>query len=650
MWNKRKIIIGAFVVLFIAIISHVYAIKNSFVIDDYNLIVNNESIFDSGNITSLISPKSFLEPALIKGQARPLTVISLILNHKVFGKTPFGYHIVNLVLFGLNAVLVYFVIIMLANKYKYCGIALIASIIFAIHPIQTEVVSVVSYRADILAVNFYLISFVFMLLARKNIEIEKKVFLYVAAFVCFCLSLLSKEIAVTFPLAVSAYLVLMGDEVGDQNANLCKIVIAKKNPLLILYKRMKERDGGEYEKRKTIVFKYNKNILNYIVVAMFVVTSGVFLLVFWANRFDYSLLRAIYPNIVNGVTPFESPSVYINNILLTFLHYVCKFVCPASLSPDYELSVPLSLLNIKTLVSLAILIIGAALFIRARNSLLRFAMAFSILTYLPVSNLIPMVNTVGDRYAYLPMVGISILVAMLIMSINNKIVLIKVPLRHWVIVALFTFYGTKTILGSINYKDMITAYSTAVQYAPHNVRVRYNLGLAYMANYKWEDAVREFECAEQLNPIYKRDVIWHSIAVCKEKLGKDKEAGNYYAKALLVNPNNDVINDYANLLWKNGNIEGSIWLLKKSVEMTPDAYSYNNLGTIYAKQRNLEIAIEYYKKATLLKPDYVDAWFNLLNAYEDSGNQRMADETLAKMALMIKRGNSFDSNKTIIRN
>jgi len=133
---------------------------------------------------------------------RPVATLSYYIIHKAAGQNPFYYHLVSVVLHILNTLLVYWTArLVLRNP----SAALIAGLLFACHPAQTEAVDCISYNEDLLACFFFLAAFIFYLKATPE-DSKKTVFMfYIGSLVCFLLGLLSKEMAITLPAVLLLY-------------------------------------------------------------------------------------------------------------------------------------------------------------------------------------------------------------------------------------------------------------------------------------------------------------------------------------------------------------------------------------------------------------------------------------------------------------
>ncbi|MEZ6054688.1 MAG: hypothetical protein R3C02_25500 [Planctomycetaceae bacterium] len=130
----------------------------------------------------------------------PLTTLSLLIDHTLFGKSPGGYHLVNVVLHGINAVLVLLLVTRLTDN-RSIGLATAA--LFAVHPLQIETVAWVSSRKTLLCSVFMLASGRCWLRPDRIGRDELRGTVWLA------LALLTKAAAIVLPPIVLAYDVLV---------------------------------------------------------------------------------------------------------------------------------------------------------------------------------------------------------------------------------------------------------------------------------------------------------------------------------------------------------------------------------------------------------------------------------------------------------
>lgn len=475
--KKHTNLLILFFLFIVSFAIRINSLNNSFVLDDFRLIIDNSFIQNIDNFFKVANPKNFFDVLPIVCGARPLAVISLMLDFFIFGQNPLGYHLINLILHGFNTILLFLFVFNL-TKNKMTG--LISALFFSIHPIQSEVVNIVSFRADLLFV-FFTLAFLNLINVLKNIKENKKKIIIISMFLVFAGALFSKENAVVIPLILLSY----------------------------------------------IGFFYKENRIKYLL-GTTVFFTAVFLFFFWIERFPVPLYNLIYPSIENNIIPLSNFATYVNIIFSSLYYNLIHVVYPVNLSVDY-------FVNYSNLISgFVIFFIFIFVFFgfKIRDIYLKFILIFTIIVYLPVSNIIPLVNTIADRYMYLPMIGISMIFGYIIVKllkfVNPKII-------YAFVIVLLSIYALISYQRGKVYSNQYTLYQDAVSKNSQNVRTAYNMGVAYIANKEFENAIKQFDNVIKINPIYRRDQVWLLTAISYESLGQKDLAKKYYHKAFLLN-------------------------------------------------------------------------------------------------------------------
>ncbi|HAM34275.1 MAG TPA: hypothetical protein DDX05_00045 [Deltaproteobacteria bacterium] len=161
--------------------------RGVFQFDDYNVIVDYAGVHSWG---------AFL--AGLPGGIRPLLKFTYTLNW-TSGLGLFGFHLVNVTLHAANAVMLYFLAARIGCPSASRFAALLPALLFAIHPVQTEVVTCISGRSVSLMTFFYLGSLLAYLRGRA---LGSRILLHAASPVLFLLAVASKEVALTLPFAL----------------------------------------------------------------------------------------------------------------------------------------------------------------------------------------------------------------------------------------------------------------------------------------------------------------------------------------------------------------------------------------------------------------------------------------------------------------
>lgn len=186
----------AFLGLFLMTGSAVYwpALTTFFHGDDFGLI---EKVRQGGPFALwTYSPSPFL---------RPVIGISLFLDGRLWGLNAAGYHLTNVLLHALNAAMISWIALWLltpgADSRRTHFLALIAGVLYLVHPSHPEAVAWVSGRTDVIAAFFTLASFLAYLSYRWRPRLPVLAF----SLALFALGLLSKEAVASYPLVLFAY-------------------------------------------------------------------------------------------------------------------------------------------------------------------------------------------------------------------------------------------------------------------------------------------------------------------------------------------------------------------------------------------------------------------------------------------------------------
>ena len=209
-------------ILLLGVLAYSNSFGVPFVLDDFESITRNESIRDLGNFLPGGSGYDF-------HPRRWVGYFSFALNHHFGGLNVFGYHLVNLFIHLATALLVYALTrlsfrtpVLAASRLapRAGSLALLAALLFVVHPVQTQAVTYVVQRLTSLCTLFYLLALVLYLAARlhseKNLADKdgqgirawgdrKTFFLLGTACVTAVLAMFTKEIAFTLPLAAALY-------------------------------------------------------------------------------------------------------------------------------------------------------------------------------------------------------------------------------------------------------------------------------------------------------------------------------------------------------------------------------------------------------------------------------------------------------------
>lgn len=485
---KDKLLV--FGIIFIFVVSFVLRYKvlfNNFVLDDFILIVNNSFINTFSNLFDVLNPKNFFSVLPIRCGARPFTVASLIIDNHFFGTNPFGYHFINLFMHSINCALVFLFCYRLKINNKV--FPFIAALFFSLHPIQTEVVSAICFRADLLLTMFSLIALnLVILFENRNCLFNRKT-LYVLAFCFICFAFFSKENAIVLPLIIFLY-------------------------ILLLYKDVK-------------LIKFS--------CVTFLVILFLFLF-FWIERFPVPLFFSIYTSLPVSINPLSSIPNYVYTLFTALFYNLVHILYPVNLSVDY------TVIFSKYILALMAIFVVAIFFsiIYVKDKYIKFSILTIIVAYLPVSNIVPLINTIADRYMYYPMIFVSILFGLLIVKLQK---FINPRLLMVFIIILFAINTAISYDRGNVYNNQYSLYLDAISKNSNHSRIIYNMAIAYYDNKEYENSLKLLDKLSNINPSYSRELVWFMTGKNYESLNDNETAKKYYMKAFLLSPHNQELLD-----------------------------------------------------------------------------------------------------------
>ncbi len=169
--NKKKTFFFIAALIALNVFLYLNTIHYDFLKDDYRLIVENPRVKDFNTFIGSIGSKFFSFPDYpYLHYWRPISLFSFYIDYKLHGLDPSGYHMTNIILNTLNALLVFFIFFTAFQKIEY---AFFVSLFFSIHPSHVEAVSWISGRTDLLGAFFILAAILsFILFLKPSLSIS----------------------------------------------------------------------------------------------------------------------------------------------------------------------------------------------------------------------------------------------------------------------------------------------------------------------------------------------------------------------------------------------------------------------------------------------------------------------------------------------
>jgi Tfp pilus assembly protein PilF len=265
------------------------------------------------------------------------------------------------------------------------------------------------------------------------------------------------------------------------------------------------------------------------------------------------------------------------NALGSYLHYVVKMLYPKGLAVLYPFSDKLKW-DAAALAVMGVIVV-LVLWGRGRRWLV-VGLLWYLGTLVPVIGLVQVgEQTMADRYTYLPLIGVFLIIAWAAVEIFSKMRYSRTLLASGAAAALIAMVlMTRTQVRV--WQDSSTLYKQALAITKDNVTAHYNYGVYLCDLEQYDEAIRHFK---EVVRIYPEDLpVRENICVVLLAENKPDEAISCYTKALE---------------------EKKDW---------PEMHKmYNGLGCAYSKKGDLALAEINYRKALSLKPDYEPARKNL---------------------------------------
>ena len=251
-------------------------------------------------------------------------------------------------------------------------------------------------------------------------------------------------------------------------------------------------------------------------------------------------------------------------------------------------------------------VVVTCIFLKLKNKkpYLIFGWLWYLGTLVPVIGLVQIGSQpLADRYTYVPLCGIFILLAFLFCDLfkRRKIFYILFSVSIIFILSFISFFQVKHWKNSItlfNHTIAVTEKGDKINLKAHN-----NLAVVYFAQGNFKESIAHSSIILEHNPNHLEAL--NDTGVLYTKLGKFKEAQKYFLRALKVKYNDaNTHNSFANLLFQSGNFEAAIFHFKEAIRLEPsDASFYSNLGAVYANTGDFAKALEYFKRAYAIEPN-----------------------------------------------
>jgi protein O-mannosyl-transferase len=603
------------------------------------------------------------------GRYRPFTLLMFAFEYQIFGKNPFVGHLVNVLLFGLMCVVIYFLMLKLLKNRQNTDlsrdhregvfselkikneklnapefgnsrlknnnwainnpeiVAFITALIFAAHPIHTEAVANIKGRDEIMTLLGSVSAVWFAIKFYENQQIKNALF----AFICFFIGLMSKENAVTFVVLV---------------------------PLIF------------YFFYKTDLVESVKQSLPFVAATgLFILLRGAVIGQQFGTKQEELMNNPFLKLVGNQYVDFDLGEK-MATIIFTLGKYVQLLFVPYPLTHDYYPR-HIDIMNFgdwQVLLSVALYAVLIFLMLKnwSKRSLISFGIAYFLITLSIVSNVVfPVGTNMAERFLFMPSLGFCLIIAVLferlisnfklktsdaalnatnsnVLTINGLGDMPKMPLFGFaVVLALFSF---KTIDRNAAWKDNYTIFTTDINVSKNSAKLQNSVAGETIEQFKnapdkalkdakMKEAITHALRATEIHPTYKNPYLLLGNAYFYAN--EFDKAVQAYEAALKLDPNYKDARQNLQLVYREGgkiiaqqqnNIPKGIEFMQKALELNPkDVETLSLLGTAYGISQQPQRSIEVLERVLAIRFDRNDAQ-NISVAYRQLGNLAKAME------------------------
>jgi tetratricopeptide (TPR) repeat protein len=554
-----------------------------FIFDDTPSIVDNPDI---RHLTTTLREDPQINEGT--GVGRPLLRLSLWINYAAGGQEVRGYHVLNLMLHILAAWTLWGLARRmlespaLRDRYgqEAWGLALAIALLWTTHPLQTESVTYVVQRTEILAGWFYLLTLYSVV--RSASAAGWRVSAWSGAAVVSCLlGMASKETLATAPLLALA---------------LDRVFFAPS------WKRLWQLRRGLYAALGCT----------------------------WI--FQAMLVRAASGRM--GTVGFGLGMPWWE-YALTQPYYLCRYLAlsmwPSGLTLDYGMYLARSVGEVAPYAAVVLLLLALTFVALWRNPPLGFCGLWFFLILATTSSVVPIKTQTGAEHRmYLPLAGLIGL------GVVGGYTLWR---RAWrerpgglragsllllLLAVGITALGARTVARNAEYRSEVSIWQTVVDRRPINPRAYNNLGFALANTGHTKEAIVQYEAALRLEPDYAE--VHNNLGNALVNTGHTPEAIAQFEEALRLKPNYAKAHyNLGNTLANTGHTSEAIAQYEAALRVKPAfVEAHSNLGIALAKTGRTTEAIAQYEAALRLKPDSAEAHNNLGSALARLGHTPQA--------------------------
>lgn len=577
--NKKRL---QYILVFaISFLVYANTINHSFVLDDDVVFLQNQFVQKGIKGIPDIVSHGFLYGFNQRNDQsyRPVVLIFYAIEKSIFGNDPTTFHLLNMLYYALLCFLLFKLLKALFQE-EDGWLAFGATILFAVHPVHTEVVANIKGRDDILHATFLILSFI---TALKYVDLKEKKYLFYSL-LTFFLALLCKEMAVTYmallPLTLWTFRSVQLKQIFDTLAYYFApfaLYFILRNIIL-----------------DTLAFDEEMTVIN------------------------------------NGLAAAESYPEQLATTFLIFGKYISLLFFPHPLSWDYSFpqfpivsfSDPIVLLIVAILLGLTIF---SLLRIKSKDKI-AYSFLFFVISFSVVSNFFILIGaTLGERFLFFPSIAFCIFMVVLIDKLIKKAIQHKAKgLKvYWILLAIICIpLSLKTWDRNKDWENNETLFTSGIEATPNSSRAvsAYASVLRERGEAATNPAHRQ-QNLEQALEWYQKSInlydgnadAYYNLGVTFMTLNQEGNALNSFKHAVSLQAKHiKALNNIGVLYFRNNRLTEAEGYFQECLRININFQSaYANLGAIYHNQGNKDKARRYYQRALELDPNDINTRNNM---------------------------------------
>ncbi len=593
--------IKIFMVVLAAVSFLLYAntLGHGFVLDDI-IMVKDNTIVAKGfqGIGELLTTPHMRGYLVVPNDTyRPLSLVMFAIETGLFGQNAHVNHFFNVLTF-VGCVLLFFWFLHLFFDEKKPVVAFIGALIFAVHPIHTEVVANIKSRDELLC---FLFAFWALILFLKFMKQGKMMHLVLGSIILY-LSIISKENTVVFMGVVPVLFFLFKN---DDSGRAIKITLAAIIPIVLFI-----------IVRNRVLTAYDAN------------TSGSI------EFIDNALVQA--PDVMTRI----ATSIYISGKYLWMMFVPYPLVCNYSYNaiPFVGFGNPVVL---ATMAAYGFIVYYSINAIRKKEkNPFAFAVLFFLMTIALFNNMFILIGAeMGERFLFMASAGACLAIATafdkwLLPNLEDIYLSKRFTMQPKVLALLVPValvYSVMTFARNKDWRDNVELYKVDLEKSPNDARLNYYLGTALAETVYMEEqdpAKRSAIDVEAIGHLRSSLAIYSKFSEANAELGRifDREkkydSAEYYdRKALEINPGHaTATNNLGSVYLASGKYPQALELFRKALTMSFDPrLAYFNMGKAYNQLKMYDSAITCYRYVVNASPELLDAVMELGMVYFNKG-------------------------------